>query len=36
MNIALLICGQARFFKDGYKSIKESIINKYNPDIYIH
>jgi len=36
MNIALLICGQARYYKDGYKSIKENIIDKYNPDIYIH
>jgi len=36
MNIALLICGQSRFFKGGYKSIKENIIDIYNPDIYIH
>ena len=36
MKIALLLCGQARFFKDGYKSIKEKIIDIYNPDIYIH
>jgi hypothetical protein len=36
MKIALLLCGQARYFKDGYKSIKENIIDKYNPDIFIH
>jgi hypothetical protein len=36
MKIALLICGQSRFFKKGYESIKEKIIDQYNPDIYIH
>jgi hypothetical protein len=36
MKVALLICGQARYFKNGYDSIKKHIIDIYNPDIYIH
>ena len=30
MKVALLICGQARFFKNGYESIKEKIIDKFH------
>jgi hypothetical protein len=36
MKVALLIVGQARYFKDGYTSIKKHIIDQYNPDIFIH
>lgn len=36
MKIAVLLCGQARFFRKGYPSIQEHILNVYNPDIYIH
>jgi len=35
-RICLMICGQARFFEKGYESIKKYIIDKYNPDVYIH
>lgn len=36
MKIAVLLCGQARFFRQGYPSIREHILNVYKPDIYIH
>lgn len=36
MKVALLLCGQSRFFRSAYHSIKKNIIDKYNPDIYIH
>ena len=36
MKAALLICGQARYYNQAYPSIKTHIIDRYNPDIYIH
>lgn len=35
MKIALLICGQARFFREGNETIK-NIVDTYKPDIFIH
>lgn len=35
-RVAVLLCGQARFFRECYANIKSNIIDKYNPDVYIH
>lgn len=36
MRIALCISGQPRFFKEGYASIKETFLDRYDCDIFIH
>lgn len=36
MKIAILLCGQARYFRQGYESIRAHILNAYQPDVYIH
>jgi hypothetical protein len=36
MRIALCISGQPRFFKEGYASLKENFLNRYDCDIFIH
>jgi hypothetical protein len=33
---AVLLCGQARFFKEGYTSIKKHVLDVYDPDVFIH
>jgi len=35
-KIALVFCGQGRSVESAYESIKEKIIDVYNPDIYCH
>ena len=35
LNIALLITGQIRNAKESYPSIKEKILDVYNPDVFI-
>lgn len=36
MRIALLLFGFLRSYKHNYQSLKENILDKYNPDIFIH
>ena len=36
MPTAVILCGQARFFRDTYQSIKNTILDVYTPDVYIH
>jgi hypothetical protein len=36
MRVAVLLCGQARYFREGYESIRTHILNVYHPDVYIH
>lgn len=36
MKVAVLLCGQARFFREGYESIRKHILDVYDPDVYIH
>lgn len=36
MRVALLLCGQARWFRQGYPSIRTHILDVYHPDVYIH
>lgn len=36
MKVAVLLCGQARFFRQGFESIRKHVLDVYNPDIYIH
>jgi hypothetical protein len=36
MRVALLLCGQARWFRDGYPSIRAHVLDVYQPDVYIH
>jgi hypothetical protein len=36
MKTAILLCGQARYARRGYESIKKHILDIYTPDVYIH
>ena len=36
MKIALCISGQPRHYEIGYFSFTKAILNKYNPDVFIH
>lgn len=36
MKVALCLYGQPRQLYEGYASISEKILTKYNPDVYIH
>lgn len=35
-KVAVLLCGQARFFHECYNNIKSNILDVYLPDVYIH
>lgn len=36
MKIGVLLCGQARYFRETYDSIRKQILEVYHPDLYIH
>jgi hypothetical protein len=36
MRVALLLSGHMRYFKECYSSLKRSILDPLNPDIYVH
>ena len=36
MRVAVLLCGQARYFREGYENIRKHILAVYHPDVYIH
>jgi hypothetical protein len=36
MRIALCLSGQPRFFKQGYQSLMQTLLSRYNCDLFIH